>query len=56
MINLIMNKIISTFLLAGDKNLPEMHLKQPEFMYSSHGPFPKNKETIQNFKETGHSR
>ena len=56
MINFKMNKIISTFLLAGDKILPEMHLKQPDFIYSSYGPFPKDKETIQNFKETGHSR
>ena len=26
-----MNKIINKFLLAGDKSMPEMHLKQPEF-------------------------
>ena len=55
MINLIMNKIISTFLLAGDKILPEMHLKQPDFMYSFYGPFTK-KKTIQNFKERTDSR
>ena len=30
-----------------------MHLKQPGFTYSACGPFTKNKERIQNFKETG---
>ena len=29
-----------------------MHLKQPEFTYSACGPFTKNKERIQTFKET----
>ena len=27
-----MNKIINTFLLTGDKFMPELHLKQPGFM------------------------
>ena len=31
----------------------EMHLKQPGFTYSASGPFTKNKERIQKFKETG---
>ena len=48
-----MNKIINNFLLAGDKFMPEMHLKQPIFSYSTCGPFTKNKEKIQEFKETG---
>ena len=30
-----------------------MHLRQPGFTYSACGPFTKNKERIQNFKETG---
>ena len=30
-----------------------MHLKQPVFTYSACGPFTKNKERIQIFKETG---
>ena len=30
-----------------------MHLKQPGFIYSACGPFTKNKERIQKFKETG---
>ena len=33
--------------------MPEMHLKQPGFTYSASGPFTKNKERIQKFKETG---
>ena len=33
--------------------MPEMHLKQPVFTYSACGPFTKNKERIQKFKETG---
>ena len=48
-----MNKIVNTFLLAGDKCMPEMHLRQPGFTYSACGPFTKNKERIQKFKETG---
>ena len=47
-----MNKIVNKFLLAGDKFMPEMHLKQPGFTYSACEPFTKNKERIQNFKET----
>ena len=48
-----MNKIVKTFLLAGDKFMPEMDLKQSAFTYSACGPFTKNKERIQKFKETG---
>ena len=33
-----------------------MHVRQPGFIYSACGPFTKNKERIQKFKETGHSR
>ena len=44
------------FLLARDKFLSEMHLRQPEFIYSACGPFTKSKERIQKFKETGYSR
>ena len=47
-----MNKIVNSFLLAGDKFMPQMHLKQPGFTYSACGPFTKNKERIQKFKET----
>ena len=48
-----MNEIVNNFLLAGDKFMPVMHLKQQEFTYSAYGPFTKNKEKIQKFKETG---
>ena len=33
-----------------------MHLKQPGFTYNACGPFTKNKERIQKFKETGDTR
>ena len=39
-----MNEIVNNFLLAGDKFMPEMHLRQPQFVYSACGPFTKNKE------------
>ena len=48
-----MNEIVNKFLLAVDKFMPEMHLKQPVFTYSACGPFTKNKERILKFKETG---
>ena len=48
-----MNEIVNKFLLAGDKFMPEMHLKQPKFTYSACGPFTKNKERNNKFKETG---
>ena len=51
-----MNEIVNKFLLAGDKFMPEMHLKQPGFTYSACGPFTKNKERIQKFKETGDTK
>ena len=37
-----MNEIFNKFLLAGDKFLPKMHLKQPEFTYSACGKQRKN--------------
>ena len=39
--------------LAGDKFMSEIHLKQPVFTYSTCGPFTKNKERIQKFREIG---
>ena len=35
---------MNTFLLVGDKFMPEMHLKQPGFTYSACGLFTENKE------------
>ena len=51
-----MNEIISKILLAGDRFMPKMHLRQPGFTYSAFGPFSKNKESTQKFKETGDLR
>ena len=54
-----MNEIVNKFLLVGDKFIPEIHLRQPPrgalhagVIYSACGPFTKNKERIQRFKET----
>ena len=51
-----MNKIVNKLLLAGDKFMSQMHLKQPGFTYGACGPFTKNKGRIQKFKEKGNSR
>ena len=47
-----MNEIVNKLLLAGDEYMSELHLKQHGFTYSACGPFTKNKERIQKFKET----
>ena len=47
-----MNEIVNTFLLVGDKFMPEMHLKEPGFTYSACGPFTKNKDRIEKFMQT----
>ena len=41
-----MKEIVNKFLLAGEKSMLEMHLRQPRFTYSACGPFTKNKDTI----------
>ena len=41
-----MNEIVNTFLMTGDKFMPEMHLKQTGFTYSACGAFTKKKERI----------
>ena len=51
-----MNNVINKFLLAGDKFMPEMHLRQPQFVYSACGPFTRHKERIKKFKVTGDTR
>ena len=48
-----MNAIVNKFLLAGDKFMPEMHLRQPGFTYSACGSFTKHKQRIQKFMQTG---
>ena len=50
-----MNEIVTKFLLAGDKFMPDTHLKQPGFTYSSCGLFTKNKERIEKFMKTGNT-
>ena len=50
-----MNKIVNKFVLAGDKFMPKMHLKQPGFTYSASGTFTRNKERIEKFMETGNT-
>ena len=47
------NEIVNKFLLAGNKFMPEMHLKQLGFTYSSCGKFTKSKKRIQKLKKTG---
>ena len=51
-----MNNVINKFLLAGDKFMPEMHLRQPRFVYSACGPFTRHKERIKKLKQTGDAR
>ena len=51
-----MNNVINKFLLVGDKFMPGMHLRQPQFVYSACGPFTRHKERIKEFKRTGDTR
>ena len=48
------NSIINTFLLAGDKFMPELHLVDPIVKtYSACGPVARHKQRIQDFLYTG---
>ena len=51
-----MNEIVNKVLLAEDKFMPEMYLKQAGFTYSACGQFTKNKNRIQKFKEIGDTK
>ena len=51
-----MKNVISKYLLAGDKFMPEMHLRQPKFVYGACGSFTRHKERIKEFKQTGNTR
>ena len=51
-----MNNVINKFLLAGDKFMPEMHLRQHQFVYSACGPFTRHKERMKEFKRTDDTR
>ena len=46
-----MNNLINKFLLAGDKFMPVIHLRQPQFNYSACGPFTKHEQRIKNLKK-----
>ena len=43
--------IVNKYLLAGDKCMPEIHLRQTRFTYSVYGSFTKNKERIKKLKK-----
>ena len=58
-----MNELINRFLLAGDKFIAKMQLRQyaalnniPAFTYSACGPITKSKEKIRKCRETEDSR
>ena len=51
-----MDEKVNKILLAGDKIMPQMHMRHSEFIYNVCGPFTRNKEIIQKLKETGDSR
>ena len=51
-----MIEIDKTFLLAGNKFMPEIHLRQLGFTYSACGPLTKNKEKIEKCKGKADSR
>ena len=50
-----MNETVNKYLLAGDRFMPEIHLKQPGFTYSACGPFTRNKERIEKFMQSGNT-
>ena len=50
-----MNNIINKPLLARDQFMPEMHLRQLAFTYSTCGTFRKNKERIKKFMQIGNT-
>ena len=51
-----MNNVINKFLLAGDKFMPEIHFRQPQFVYCACRPFTRHKERTKKFKQTGDTR
>ena len=46
-----MNEIVNKYLFAGDKFMPEMHLKQPGFTYSACDHLLKTKKEFKNLKK-----
>ena len=51
-----MNNIINNLSLADDRFMPEMHLRQARFVYSTCDPFTRHKERTKEFKRTGDTR
>ena len=51
-----MNEIINKFSLAGDKFMPQMHLRQHRSFYSTYRLFTKDRKLIKKLKETGDSK
>ena len=47
----ILNETVNKFFFAGDRFMPEIHLRQPRSIYSACGPITKDKERIQNLKK-----
>ena len=50
-----MNEIVNKFLMVGDTFMPEMHLKQPGFTYSTCCSFTENKERIEKIMQKGNT-
>ena len=50
-----MNEIVNKLLVAGDRFMLEMHLKQPGFTYSACRLFIKKKERFEKFMQTGNT-
>ena len=46
-----MNELVNKFLLAGDKRMSEMHLKEPGFTYSVCEPFKKEQRKNKKIKK-----
>ena len=46
-----MNGTVNKFWVAGDKLMFEMHLRQPGFTYSTHGPFTKTNKEYKNLQK-----
>ena len=47
-----MNEIVNKILMAGDKFMPDMLLKQPGFTYNASGSFTRNKQRTEKFMQT----
>ena len=46
-----MNGTVNKFWVAGDKLMFVMHLRQPGFTYSTHGPFTKTNKEYKNLQK-----